>query len=758
MQKRIMLLVVVVFLCLGLFSCGKKEPTDGDQEEEVKGYGAGEIVISVFWPPMKGFTTEEQFDYLVEAGIDLLEWGTDPIFTDEETIRETLRLCNEKGLKITIADKDWIGIEKKSDKEIRELVRRYKDNECVVGYLLLDEPHNANPFGRVAKIMAEEHPGCIAQLNMLPMGALPDPRGHAEDWISSAGRENVRYLSYDQYPFALQPGSIPQMFGNMNFVREVGLKYNVDTALYIQSVGVIDKFRRTNVNEIRYHTSAALAYGYKNLKYFTWITPVERSEQFTLAIISPEGEKTDLYDGVAQINRDIKKVSSILGKLDAVEIYHNGRQDASTKMLEPGWYVEATDKKDFLVSLMVDRNTKRNYLMVVNKNFNKDTTLALKLNGIDSLMDVTSGEEEEVAITDGTIQCELLAGGFRLYRLAEGVSLHKEYQDADANLALDKPVYSNYSRGNDGYFNYKAVDGNRVSTERSRGWRYEGKGDEEIYIMVDLKRAVDINRVDLYPVSIGDEERIGQYFPRKFTILYSTNGKDYKKILSDTWESGKELSYSFDTVKARYVKIRIDEAVKVSDIYIAEICEIEIYNDDGTLPKYQRVWEKDKTLIPEYNVALNKRVKTSSSLEAPQWGWMRKHINDGMIKATNTHSGWTTQTGRHMTDPYAEEWVLIDLGEKFNIDTVVLYPRQDTGYYFPKHLVVEVSLDEKDWTEVYELKESGAVSTIARVLKFDAVDSRYVRVVSKEMTQVESSPDGYLFQLAEFEVYRTGRQ
>ena len=47
-----------------------------------------------------------------------------------------------------------------------------------------------------------------------------------------------------------------------------------------------------------------------------------------------------------------------------------------------------------------------------------------------------------------------------------------------------------------------------------------------------------------------------------------------------------------------------------------------------------------------------------------------------------------------MTDPYAEEWVLIDLGEKFNIDTVVLYPRQDTGL-LPKHLVVEVSLDEK---------------------------------------------------------------
>ena len=34
---------------------------------------------------------------------------------------------------------------------------------------------------------------------------------------------------------------------------------------------------------------------------------MERGEDFTLAIISPEGEKTDLFDGVAQINRDIKK-------------------------------------------------------------------------------------------------------------------------------------------------------------------------------------------------------------------------------------------------------------------------------------------------------------------------------------------------------------------------------------------------------------------------------------------------------------------
>lgn len=244
-----------------------------------------------------------------------------------------------------------------------------------------------------------------------------------EDWINAAGRENLRYLSFDQYPFGLQEGSVPQMFPNINYVREIGLKYDVDTALYIQSIGVIGSFRRPTVSETRYHTSAALAYGFKNLKYFTWITPVERSEEFTLAVISPEGKKTDSFDGIAKINKDIKKVSRILGNLDALEIYHNGRADIATIMLEPGWYVESTDNKDFLVSLMVDRDNGRNYLMIVNKNYKDDVTLSLKLNGINNLTDVTSGFDEEVKINNNKFNCMLVAGGFRLYRLDKGVLL-----------------------------------------------------------------------------------------------------------------------------------------------------------------------------------------------------------------------------------------------------------------------------------------------------------------------------------------------
>ena len=87
-RKYRIILIAVCLVCISglLLAC-----TDSDKNKEkddLKMSGNGEILISVFWPPMKGFTTAEQYDLLKEAGIDLLEWGTDPIFTDPETLEE----------------------------------------------------------------------------------------------------------------------------------------------------------------------------------------------------------------------------------------------------------------------------------------------------------------------------------------------------------------------------------------------------------------------------------------------------------------------------------------------------------------------------------------------------------------------------------------------------------------------------------------------------------------------------------------------
>lgn len=766
-RKYRVILIVVCLACIGclLLACTENRPSDKNnqnQKDDLEMNGNGEILISVFWPPMKGFTTAEQYDLLKEAGIDLLEWGTDPIFTDPGTLEEMLKLCGERGIQVTVADSDFTDLLGKTDEQLRQLARRYREYDCVAGFYLKDEPSNANPYGRIARIFREEMPGCLVQLNMLPMGALQDPKGHAEDWINAAGPENMSYLSYDQYPFGLEAGSVPQMFANMNFVREIGLKYGVDTALYLQSVGVINGFRRPTVSETRYHASAALAYGYKNLKYFTYMTPVDRgNEEFTDAIIRPDGTKSDTFDGIADINRSIKKVSKILGNLDALEIYHHGRADSATVMLPEDWYLSAgADQTDFLVSLMKDRVNGRNYLMIVNKDYTNDAKITFRLQGVSALTDVTGGAEAAAAvpIENGAFTAEFSAGGFRLYQLEKGVDLTKPYADASAqNLALEKPIYASYSVGENGYYACRANDGTRFSSASVKGWRYqrtaENREDPEIYLMVDLKRAVEINRVDLYPTGAYGTDSFGTYFPVEYSILYSEDGKEWCAAASHITEQPTQTeipTVTFDTVSARYVKLVLHQCRQAGGREVAELAEIEIYHDTGT-QEIQKPFVPDETITAENNAALHKPVTVSSSVE--NWGWMKSHLTDG-----NIETGWSSQIKIHMNDPFGEEWLIVDLQETYPIDLVLLYPRQDgTSAYFPKSFKIEVSEDRKNWTEAARCTEAAGLGALPRACSFSAVPARYIRVTALEMTDALGGNDGYLFQLSEVEVYRQDR-
>lgn len=766
-RKYRVILIAVCLACIGclLLACTGNRPSDKNnqnQKDDLEMNGNGEILISVFWPPMKGFTTAEQYDLLKEAGIDLLEWGTDPIFTDPGTLEEMLKLCGERGIQVTVADSDFTDLLGKTDEQLRQLARRYREYDCVAGFYLKDEPSNANPYGRIARIFREEMPGCLVQLNMLPMGALQDPKGHAEDWINAAGPENMSYLSYDQYPFGLEAGSVPQMFANMNFVREIGLKYGVDTALYLQSVGVINGFRRPTVSETRYHASAALAYGYKNLKYFTYMTPVDRgNEEFTDAIIRPDGTKSDTFDGIADINRSVKKVSKILGNLDALEIYHHGRADSATVMLPEDWYLSAgADQTDFLVSLMKDRVNGRNYLMIVNKDYTNDAKITFRLQGVSAPTDVTGGAEAAAAvpIENGAFTAEFSAGGFRLYQLEKGVDLTKPYADASAqNLALEKPIYASYSVGENGYYACRANDGTRFSSASVKGWRYqrtaENREDPEIYLMVDLKRAVEINRVDLYPTGAYGTDSFGTYFPVEYSILYSEDGKEWCAAASHITEQPTQTeipTVTFDTVSARYVKLVLHQCRQAGGREVAELAEIEIYHDTGT-QEIQKPFVPDETITAENNAALHKPVTVSSSVE--NWGWMKSHLTDG-----NIETGWSSQIKIHMNDPFGEEWLIVDLQETYPIDLVLLYPRQDgTSAYFPKSFKIEVSEDRKNWTEAARCTEAAGLGALPRACSFSAVPARYIRVTALEMTDALGGNDGYLFQLSEVEVYRQDR-
>ena len=167
------------------------------------------------------------------------------------------------------------------------------------------------------------------------------------------------------------------------------------------------------------------------------------------------------------------------------------------------------------------------------------------------------------------------------------------------------------------------------------------------------------------------------------------------------------------------------------------------------------------------NLALGTEVRSSTSVD--NFGWFAEYVTNGMrdFDEENVIRGWSSAI-RFFNPEIAREnstqWIKIDLGDVYTISQVDLYPRPDegnVGEYFPIDFVIQVSTEasaweqtdesDDDWTTVVtqtdvEKPEDGSVQSFT----FVPIAARYVRV---KATELREGSDGYVFQLAEIEVY-----
>lgn len=147
------------------------------------------------------------------------------------------------------------------------------------------------------------------------------------------------------------------------------------------------------------------------------------------------------------------------------------------------------------------------------------------------------------------------------------------------------------------------------------------------------------------------------------------------------------------------------------------------------------------------DLALNRSVTASSSLESSGWG--SAALVDGNTTSGSASMGWTSNS---QTNVDHTEFVQVDLGSSKPLREVVMYPRSDgtPGDGFPIDFSVQVSSDGLAWTTV--VTESGYdVSTFEpQAFSFATTDARYVRVVG---TRLKTVAGLYYMQFAELEVY-----
>ena len=711
------------------------------------------IMISIFWPPTKQYVNDEQYKLMADAGITYV-MGSGDALGEKHVQEKMLELCAKYGMMMTVGD-DRLGgnLLRMNEQEILAVVEEYKNVPGVGGYYMLDEPYNPNTFIDAYRVLKSAEPDKYMHLNFLPAGAyanLDTYKAQMNDWCKLCASTGypLDYLMYDRYPYGPVAGSMDRVgfLSNMAACHQVGLENGVKTGAYIQSVCIPGAYRRPTDSEIRYEIYMYMAYGYKQISYFTWFTPVDRSEPFADGIISPTGVPNAHYAAVSEINHEILALGKVLIACDALEIYLNGETWGQESIPED-FPVQPADKKNYTVSLLKNREDGRNYVMVVNNDFAKEQTFTLELHESITAMEKVSkkdGSMSSVALDDGKLKLTLAAGDGELFALPAGLDFAKQIVPAPvgSNLAKDAQIMCDSSTGTANQYMDNLNDGERsCETNGTLGWASNGVKQSEI--VVDIGYVTKLNRVDIYPAGTG--KQAGKNFGKTVIISVSEDGKTWKQVLRDESVSARDAipSFTFDEAYARYVKLNIENYGKT-----LAIAEIEMFMDDGSVGAAGTNNQPREEIIytEGMNIALNRPYDVSSdtSQEYVAWGWSGKFINDG-----NTNNGWTSNVKIH-DKAESTEYVIIDFGDLFAVDKIVVHPISDL---WPEDFEILLSEDGENWISIDKQtgsKKPGSPYTVELTQPVNAT------MVKFEATKLRSTAaDGYMLQLAEIEAYGT---
>lgn len=720
------------------------------------------IMISVFWPPTPDYINDEQYRLMADAGITwVLGAGEETLATPENQLK-MLELCYKYGMHMTVSDGSFGGqLTGQTAKQIAANVAKYKNIPGCNGYYMLDEPFNPNAFLSAYKALKDADPGAYMHLNFLPSAAYASNeqyKAQMNDWLRlcAAAGYPQDYLMYDRYPFGLAAGSMDRdgFFSNMKAAHDVALANGgVKTGTYIQSVQQDVAFRCPSASELRYEIYASLSFGFKQISYFTWFTPVNRSEPFSKGIISADGKPGENYAVVSKLNHEVLALGKTLINCEAVEIYLNGTAWGGMEKIPADFFVQPNDRTNYILSLLRDCKTGRNYLMIVNNDFNNQKKISLSLDSaIGQLYQVskTDGSLSGVALTGGKLTVTLDAGDGQLYALPEGLDYLPEKSEPTpgTNLALTADVTANSSKGENGMYIAGLNDGNRTAKNGVSGWESDSR--EDAVITMDFGLVCTLNRIDLYP--IGNMLGAGENMPRDFVITYSQDGEKWHTLVKATgfvMQNGVTPSLRFDAIRARYLCLTV--TARNGDT--VALAEIEVYHDQGSVPAAENIGggirngvrgtENVITFKAGANLALNKKVLVSTDTPEHyrQWGWGASFLVDGKAE-----TGWTSNVKIH-DKALASEYAVIDLGDCFRIERIDVTP---LGCW-PENFEIRVSSDAKTWITVAsetKSKENGVYT-----VNPDAVSGRYVMFVATKLRG--TTADGYMLQLGDIAVYGT---
>lgn len=717
------------------------------------------FMFTAFWPMEKENINQTWVNQMAAAGINNIQLQYSMNTANFDDNIAIIQLAQNAGIGVTVNEKawGWGDITSWSDAQITEAARKYSHIPGVNGYFLVDEPSVGDQprYYHCFKAFKNAMPSADVHFNFLPYLT------GMEELLASEARPYVDYLMFDAYIYPGESGiNDDYLFSTSERVRELGINYGINTAQYVESLDQsFINLRRPSGSELLYKANAILAYGVKQIAYFTWRTPTDVGD-FGEAVVRPDGTPTDLYEVISSFNNRVLRMEDILMNVDALAVYHSGENCGSAfHPLPESFFLQpvSSSERGLIISYMRQRGTGdhlQNYVMLVNRDTTSPVTVSFTADASAAPMQTISGETITAIEpnADGIYTLTLAAGDGILLQTNENFQW-----DLDTAFT-ETPAGENAAQAGETTLSPHAdqlTDGARISNSYADGCAlpgYQTNVGSGTTVTMNFGGLQTLNRVDLYPGSAAD-------FPQNFRLEGSPDGSTWT-VLDE--QSGYALpgngvySTTFQASKYRALRLTVTSTASGQ----LQLCEWEAYNDDGSVPlpaALNGAVPADAQMQPADNLARRAGVEIiCSDSHEPGAYWYKTLINDGVcydaIGVGN--AGWSSTAREKANDN--PPWIGYDLGEIKNINKVVVYNAWDDrgakkAECFPSDYAVEVSLDGKIWTAVYAVSNDSNWEQVgARVLGFEEVPAQYVRFVGQRMGRCG---EGFFMQLSELEIY-----
>lgn len=356
----------ILFTCIFVFNACSQEKTNQDVEFPILAW------IGV----PEAETTVERFKELKESGININFSG----YSTVEAVEKALNMAQEAGVKLLPSCPEL-----KSDPE--ETVKRLMKHPALYGYHIVDEPaaggfKELGEWVRRIQAVDNRHP---CYINLLPNWAPAWGFGTDTytEYVDSFIKEvPVPFISFDHYPVIVIDSMRtlrPEWYNNLEFIAETSKKTGLPFWAFALTVAHVI-YPIPTVGEIKLQMYSNLAYGAQTLQYFTYWNPGENPIwDFHRAPIDLKGKRTDVYDRIKLVNREIHHLAGVFLDSKLVSVWHTGKQipDGTRpidKLPDPIKMLETSDG-GAIVSVL--EKGEQSFLVIVNRDFQNPMNLTI---------------------------------------------------------------------------------------------------------------------------------------------------------------------------------------------------------------------------------------------------------------------------------------------------------------------------------------------------------------------------------------------